>query len=90
MKVSNLEWLEKESPPPAARAILGAMDREFEDRQGALATKSDLQVLKAELQQDLAKMQGALMGEIKDAKLWGLGFWIAQIGLLIGLLKFHG
>jgi len=78
MIASNLDSLEKELPPPTARAILAAMDRELAERGKDLATKADLAVLK-----------GELIGEIKDLKIWGLGLFLAQTALFVGLLKFH-
>ena len=77
MKTANLDLLEKSELPPAqARAILQVMESELAAHDTALATKADLQALRAEL-----------IGKIEGTIRWNFAFWVVQLGAMAAMLK---
>ena len=68
MQVESLEVLEKASVAPAqARAIVRAIEIEIAGAKDTLATKRDLDVLRADLRTEMAKLGGELHAEIHRA-----------------------
>ena len=68
MQVESLEVLEKASVAPAqARAIVRAIEIEIAGAKDTLATKRDLDVLRADLRTEMAKLGGRLHAEIHRA-----------------------
>jgi hypothetical protein len=68
MQAESLEVLEKASVAPAqARAIVRAIEIEIEGAKDTLATKRDLDVLRADLRTEMAKLGGELHAEIHRA-----------------------
>jgi hypothetical protein len=68
MQVESLEVLEKASVAPAqARAIVRAIEIEIAGAKDTLATKRDLDVLRADLRTEMAKLGGELHAEIQRA-----------------------
>ena len=95
MRTASLELLEKTQLPPAqARAILPVMELELANRDGALATKSDLREavhdLRAEMQTIRTEVQAVraeLIGEIKGTVRWNFAFWVTQLAAMAAILK---
>ena len=103
MKTASLTILERSELPPAqARAILEVMEAEIVSRDGLLATKGDLRELslatKRDLQELSAKMdvnfaiaRGETRSEIAamEGKMirWVFAVWVAQLGVIVGLVK---
>ncbi len=92
MKTASLTILEKsELPPPQARAIFEVMEAELLVRDSGLATKSDLQELIAKMEVNFAIARGETRTEIAamEGKLirWVFAFWVAQLGVIVGLVK---
>ena len=68
MQAESLEVLEKASVAPAqARAIVRAIEIEIAGAKDTLATKRDLDVLRADLRTEMAKLGGELHTEIHRA-----------------------
>jgi hypothetical protein len=68
MQAESLEVLEKASVAPAqARAIVRAIEIEIAGAKDTLATKRDLDVLRADLRTEIAKLGGELHAEIHRA-----------------------
>ena len=68
MQAESLEVLEKASVAPAqARAIVRAIEIEIAGAKDTLATKRDLNVLRADLRTEMAKLGGELHAEIHRA-----------------------
>jgi hypothetical protein len=68
MQAESLEVLEKASVAPAqARAIVRAIEIEIAGAKDTLATKRDLDVLRADLRTEMAKLGGELHAEIHRA-----------------------
>lgn len=68
MQAESLEVLEKASVAPAqARAIVRAIEIEISGAKDTLATKRDLDVLRADLRTEMAKLGGELHAEIHRA-----------------------
>src|SRR5688500_16525866 len=68
MQVESLEVLEKASVAPAqARAIVRALELELAGAKDTLATKRELEVLRADLSSEIAKLGGELHAEIHRA-----------------------
>ena len=68
MQADSLEVLEKASVAPAqARAIVRAIEIEIAGAKDTLATKRDLDVLRADLRSEMAKLGGEVHAEIHRA-----------------------
>ncbi len=68
MQAESLEVLEKASVAPAqARAIVRAIEIEIAGAKDTLATKRDLDLLRSELRNEIAKLGGELHAEIHRA-----------------------
>ena len=68
MQAESLEVLEKASVAPAqARAIVRAIEIEIAGAKDTLATKRDLDLLRADLRTEMAKLGGELHAEIHRA-----------------------
>jgi hypothetical protein len=68
MQVESLEVLEKASVAPAqARAIVRAIEIEIAGAKDTLATKRDLDVLRADLRTEIAKLGGEFHAQIHRA-----------------------
>ena len=68
MQAESLEVLEKASVAPAqARAIVRAIEIEIAGAKDTLATKRDLDVLRADLRTEMSKLGGELHAEIHRA-----------------------
>jgi hypothetical protein len=68
MQAESLEVLEKASVAPAqARAIVRAIEIEIAGAKDTLATKRDLDALRADLRTEMAKLGGELQAEIHRA-----------------------
>ena len=95
VKTSRLELLEETLMPPAqARAILTVMESELALHDVSLATKSDLLAKKAELREEIHRLdvkieafRADLIGEIRGTLRWNFAFWIAQLAAVAGILK---
>ena len=88
MRTASLELLEKTQLPPAqARAILQVMELELANRDGALATKSDLREAVHDLRAEVQTIRAELIGEIKGTVRWNFAFWVTQLAAMAAILK---
>jgi len=86
MKTATLEYLEKAGlPPPQARAIIRAMEMEWESQQELLTSKADLGNLRSEMKAEFAQLESRLVRWIftcmlgQTAVLLGVGYFFLTI-----------